>query len=226
MLLMRRWLCRVMRIVLLLVLGCYSLCLLGLAALRFIPPLTTAVQIQRGVEAWWTAGVYTRRYQYVPLSQIADHLEHAVVAAEDARFFTHWGFDWHELARARAAAQQHQRPMRGASTITQQLVKNLFLTTHRSYLRKALEYTLTPWAELLLGKPRILELYLNVVEWGPGVYGAEAAARYYYQTSAAALTRERAARLAAVLPAPRRRTPQRLEAESARILARMRQMGW
>jgi monofunctional glycosyltransferase len=85
---------------------------------------------------------------------------------------------------------------------------------------------LTPWAELLLGKPRILELYLNVVEWGPGVYGAEAAARYYYQTSAAALTRERAARLAAVLPAPRRRTPQRLEAESARILARMRQMGW
>jgi monofunctional biosynthetic peptidoglycan transglycosylase len=123
-------------------------------------------------------------------------------------------------------ARQQQRPMRGASTLTQQLVKNLFLTTHRSYLRKTLEYTLTPWAELLLGKQRILELYLNVVEWGPGVYGVEAAARYYYQTYAGALTRERAARLAAVLPAPRARIPQRMEASSARILLRMRQMGW
>ena len=121
---------------------------------------------------------------------------------------------------------QHQRPMRGASTLTQQLVKNLFLTTHRSYLRKALEYTLTPCAELLLEKQRIVELYLNVVEWGPGVYGAEAAARYYYQTSAAALTRERAAQLAAVLPAPRTRTPQRMDAASARILTRIQQMGW
>ena len=104
--------------------------------------------------------------------------------------------------------------------------QNLLLTTHRSYLRKALEYTLTPCAELVLGKQRILELYLNVVEWGPGVYGAEAAARAYYQTSAAALTREQAARLAAVLPAPRTRTPQRMDTASARILTRMRQMGW
>jgi monofunctional biosynthetic peptidoglycan transglycosylase len=215
-----------MRLGLILGLGCYGLCLLGLGYLRVFPPLTTAVQIQRGVEAWWAAADATRQYQYVPLSQIADHLEHAVVAAEDARFFTHGGFDWHELARARAAAQEHQRPMRGASTLTQQLVKNLFLTTHRSFLRKALEYTLTPWAELLLGKARILELYLNVVEWGPGVYGAEAAARYYYQTSAAALTREQAARLAAVLPAPRARAPQHMGAASARIQRRMRQMGW
>jgi monofunctional biosynthetic peptidoglycan transglycosylase len=184
------------------------------------------VQLQRSVEAWWAGSDATRRYQYVPLAQIADHLAHAVVAAEDARFFTHGGIDWQELAQARVRAQQHQRPMRGASTLTQQLVKNLFLTTHRSYLRKALEYTLAPCAELVLGKQRILELYLNVVEWGPGVYGAEAAARYYYQTSAAALTRERAARLAAVLPAPRTRTPQRMDAASARILTRMQQMGW
>ena len=202
-----------------LVLGFYGLCLLGLGALRIVPPPLTMVQLQRSVEAWWTGEAATRRYQYVPLSQIADHLAHAVVAAEDARFFTHWGIDWHERA-------QPQRPRRGASTLTQQLVKNLFLTTYRSYLRKALEYTLTPCAELVLGKQRILELYLNVVEWGPGVYGAEAAAQYYYQTSAAALTREQAARLAAVLPAPRTRTPQRMDAASARILSRMRQMGW
>jgi monofunctional biosynthetic peptidoglycan transglycosylase len=207
-------------------LGVYGCCLLGLAVLRFLPPPLTTVQLQRSVEAWWAGGDATRRYQYVRLSQIADHLEHAVIAAEDARFFTHKGIDWHELAQARARAQQHRRPMRGASTLTQQLVKNLFLSTHRSYFRKALEYALTPWAELLLGKQRILELYLNVVEWGPGVYGAEAAARYYYQTSAAALTREHAARLAAVLPAPRTRTPQRMEASSARILTRMRHMGW
>jgi monofunctional biosynthetic peptidoglycan transglycosylase len=204
----------------------YGLCLLGLSTLRIVAPPLTMVQLQRRVEAWWAGEAATRRYQYVPLAQIADHLAHAVVAAEDARFFTHGGIDWQELAQARVRAQQHQRPMRGASTLTQQLVKNLLLTTHRSYLRKALEYTLTPCAELVLGKQRILELYLHVVEWGPGVYGAEAATRYDYQTSAAVLTRERAARLAAVLPAPRTRTPQRMDAASARILTRMQQMGW
>ena len=223
---MRRCLRLVIRSILIIVVGFYSLCLVGLVYLRTFPPLVTAVQLQRRVEAWFTTGTYTRRYQYVPLSQIADHLEHAVVVAEDGRFFTHWGFDWRELARAQATALQRQRPMRGASTITQQLVKNLFLTTRRSYLRKVVEFTLTPCAELILGKQRMLELYLNVVEWGPGVYGAEAAAQYYYQTSAAALTRERAARLAAVLPAPRTRTPQRMNAYSALIQARMRQRGW
>jgi monofunctional biosynthetic peptidoglycan transglycosylase len=223
---MRRCLRLVLRVILTLVLGFYGLCLLNLVYLRFFPPLVTAVQLQRGVEALFTSGPATRRYQYVPLSRIADHLEHAVVVAEDGRFFTHWGFDWRELMRARASAQRRQRPMRGASTISQQLVKNLFLTTYRSYLRKAVEYTLTPCAELILGKQRILELYLNVVEWGQGVYGAEAAAQYYYQTSAAALTRERAARLAAVLPAPRTRTPQRMDAYSAMIQVRMRQRGW
>jgi monofunctional glycosyltransferase len=221
----RRWLRWMIGLGLSLVLSFYGLCLLGLYALRVVPPPLTMVQLQRSVEAWWAGGDATRRYQYVPVAQIAEHLAHAVVVAEDARFFTHWGIDWRELAQARARAQP-QRSMRGASTLTQQLVKNLFLTTHRLYLRKALEYTLTPCAELVLGKQRILELYLNVVEWGPGVYGAEAAAHYYYQTSAAALTRERAARLAAVLPAPRIRTPQRMDVSSARILTRMRQMGW
>lgn len=223
---MPRFLRRLLRWVLYLMLGAYAACILGLGYLRVFPPLITTVQLQRGVEAWWASEVYTRRYQYVPMSRMAGHLAHAVVAAEDTRFFTHWGIDWREMARAWAEAQGRQRPLRGASTLTQQLVKNLFLTTHRSFVRKIPEYALTPWAELILGKSRILELYLNVAEWGPGIYGAEAAAQQYYQTSAAALTRERAARLAALLPAPRSRKPQQMGAASARILQRMRQMGW
>jgi len=116
--------------------------------------------------------------------------------------------------------------IRGGSTITQQLVKNLFFGTGRSVVRKGFEATLVPVAELVLGKRRILELYLNVVEWGPGVYGAESACRYYYQTSARNMDREQSARLAAILPLPLKRRPDRMNHYSALILERMRQMGW
>jgi monofunctional biosynthetic peptidoglycan transglycosylase len=105
-------------------------------------------------------------------------------------------------------------------------VKNLYFTTHRSFVRKGLEMTITPMAELVLGKPRILELYLNVVEWGPGVYGIDAAARHHYRVPARRLTRERAARLAAILPAPRRRRPERMGHYASVIQQRMRAMGW
>jgi len=116
--------------------------------------------------------------------------------------------------------------VRGGSTITQQLVKNLFFGTDRSLLRKGAEFTLVPVAELVLGKRRILELYLNVVEWGPGVYGAEAVCRYYYRTSARNIDRQQSARLAAILPLPLRRRPDRMDYYSGLILERMRQMGW
>jgi monofunctional glycosyltransferase len=217
---------QILRVVLYTVLGFYGVCLSGLCYLKFLPPLFTTVQLQHQIESFFAPGAYTKRYTYVPLSQISDHLEHAVVAAEDSRFFAHRGFDWQELEKAWQTARRRSKPMRGASTISQQLVKNLFLTTHRSFLRKGLEYTLTPLAELILGKQRILELYLNVIEWGPGVYGAEAAARYHYDTSAVTLTREQASRLAAVIPAPRTRIPQRMDGYSAIIQTRMRQMGW
>ena len=115
---------------------------------------------------------------------------------------------------------------RGASTLTQQLVKNLFFGTSRSILRKGAEATLVPVAEAVLGKRRILELYLNLVEWGPSVYGAEWASRTYYGTSARNLGREQAARLAAVLPGPLKRRPERMNRYSAIILNRMQQMGW
>ncbi|MGD0900967.1 MAG: transglycosylase domain-containing protein, partial [Thermoguttaceae bacterium] len=116
--------------------------------------------------------------------------------------------------------------IRGGSTITQQLVKNLFFGTRRSYLRKGAEFTLVPVAEFVLGKQRILELYLNVVEWGPGIYGAEAASQHYYGTSARHLGREEAARLAAILPSPLKRRPERMDRYSALIEQRMSQMGW
>jgi monofunctional biosynthetic peptidoglycan transglycosylase len=115
---------------------------------------------------------------------------------------------------------------RGASTITQQLVKNLFFGTSRSILRKGAETTLVPVAEFVLGKQRILEIYLNAVEWGPGIYGADSACRYYDKTPPRSISREQSARLAAILPAPLKRKPERMNNYSAVILRRMSQMGW
>lgn len=216
---------RLARGILLLALGLYGSALLALTALRWIDPPFTAVQAERRIESWTSGGEYRKRYRFVPLERIARDLRHAVVAAEDSRFFRHRGFDWVEVKDAIEDEIGNGRT-RGASTITQQLVKNLFLTTWRSPVRKALEFPLVPPAEWILGKRRILELYLNVVEWGPGVYGAEAAAQYHYGVSAARVGREQAARLAAVLPAPLRRRPARMDRYAAQILERMRLMGW
>jgi monofunctional glycosyltransferase len=197
----------------------------SLIALRWINPPTTMVHMQRRVQAWIHNKPYKERYTFVPINQISPELQHAVVAAEDGRFYQHHGFDWHEIQIAAEDDLDGGRS-RGASTITQQLVKNLFFGTGRSVLRKGAEFALVPVAELALGKQRILELYLNVVEWGPGVYGAEAASRVNYGASARNLSREQASRLAAILPAPLRRRPERMNHYSGLILERMRQMGW
>jgi monofunctional biosynthetic peptidoglycan transglycosylase len=196
-----------------------------LAAARWIDPPTTAVHMQRRLQAWIHSTAYQERYKFVPLSQISPDLQHAVIAAEDARFYQHHGFDWHEIQIAAEDDLDGGRK-RGASTITQQLVKNLFFGTARSVLRKGAEATLVPVAEFVLGKQRILEIYLNVVEWGPGIYGAEAACSYYNKTPARNIGRQQAARLAAILPAPLKRRPERMNNYSALILERMRQMGW
>jgi monofunctional glycosyltransferase len=200
------------------------LALLLLAA-RWVDPPTTAVQIQRHMQAWVQQTPYRKRYKFIPLGQISPNLQHAVVAAEDARFYQHHGFDWHEIQIAADEDWEGGRT-RGASTITQQLVKNLFFGTGRSFLRKGVEFTLVPVAELFLGKQRILEIYLNVVEWGPGIYGADAACHAYDGTAARNTDRQQAARLAAILPAPLKRRPARMNQYSALILERMRQMGW
>ena len=203
----------------------WLLAALMLVAARWIDPPTTAVHMQRHVQAWIHNRPYREHYKFIPLSQISPDLQHAVVAAEDGRFYQHHGFDWHEVQIA-AEDNLEGEGTRGASTITQQLVKNLFFGTGRSILRKGAEATLVPVAEFVLGKQRILEIYLNVVEWGPGIYGAESACRYHDETSARNIGREQAARLAAILPAPLKRRPERMNKYSAIILERMGQMGW
>lgn len=198
---------------------------LALVGLRWIDPPTTMVHIERRVQAWSNGKPYDARYQFVPLRRISPDLQHAVIAAEDGRFYQHHGFDWKQIQIAAKEDREGVR-LRGASTLTQQLVKNLFFGTGRSVLRKVAEASLVPVAEFVLGKKRILELYLNVVEWGPGVYGAEAACRYYYRVPAQRVGRQEAARLAAILPAPLRRRPERMNSYSEIILRRMQQMGW
>lgn len=203
----------------------WLLAALMLVEARWVDPPTTALHVERRVQAWIHGKPYRERYKFVPLSQISPNLQHAVIAAEDARFYQHHGFDWQAMEIAAEGDMKGKR-LRGGSTLTQQLVKNLFFGTSRSLLRKGAEASLVPVAELVLGKRRILELYLNEVEFGPGVYGVEAACRSYYGTSARSVGRDQAARLAAVLPDPRRRRPQAMNWYSGIILRRMGQMGW
>jgi len=203
----------------------WSLAVLMLVAARWIDPPTTAVHIERRLQAWIRHAPYHKHYEFVPLSQISPDLQHAVIAAEDASFYQHHGFDWQAIELAAEHDVEGGR-IRGGSTITQQLVKNLFFGTGRSILRKGAEFTLVPVAELVLGKHRILELYLNVVEWGPGVYGAESACLYFYRTSARNLDRQRSAQLAAILPLPLKRRPEHMTHYTEIILDRMREMGW
>ena len=193
--------------------------------LRWNPPRETAFMAQRAAELREKNPKAAIRFQWVPYEKISRHLKRAVVAAEDARFVEHAGFDWEAIAKAREKNEKRGRVVYGGSTITQQLAKNLFLSPDRSYLRKGQEAAIAAMMEALLPKRRILELYLNVVEWGNGVFGAEAAARRYFGVSAAQLSDEQAARLAAMIPSPRRfeRNPgsEYLDGRVATILARM-----
>ena len=165
------------------------------------------------------------KQQWVPYNRISAHLKRAVVAAEDARFSEHEGFDWEGIQKALEKNQRKGKIVAGGSTISQQLAKNLFLSGSKTPWRKAQEALITLMLEAVLDKRRILELYLNVVEWGPGVFGAEAAARHYYGSAAAQLSAGQAARLAVLLPNPRKfgRLPDSpyLAARSQVILGRM-----
>ncbi len=166
------------------------------AILKFAPPPITILMIQRlaegkGMDMNWR-----------PISQISPHLVESVVAAEDAGFCQHHGFDFDAMEKAAAANERHPGKVRGGSTISQQTAKNVFLWPGRDYVRKGLEAGYTVLIEAVWGKTRIMEMYLNVVEWGPGLYGAEAAAQKYFHVSAARLSPDQAARLAAILPSP------------------------
>ncbi len=194
--------------------------------LRWVDPWVTTVQAQRRVESWFAKGHYQKRQKQVPIAKISVHLRHAAIASEDARFYEHHGIDWKTLEKLVQEDIEEGRISRGGSTITQQLVKNLFATTHRSFVRKGLEFVLAPVAEQVLSKERILELYLNNIEWGPGVFGAEAAAQFHYRMPAAQLSKDQAARLAVCIPNPRRRRPGQMGGTAAIIVERMQQMRW
>ncbi len=165
------------------------------------------------------------RHAWMPYDRISSHLKRAIVVAEDSRFAEHEGFDWEAIEKAREKNRRKGRIVAGGSTISQQLAKNLFLSAERTPWRKGQEALITVMIEQVMDKRRILEIYLNVIEWGDGVFGAEAAARHYYGVSASALGPEPSARLAAIVPNPRfydrhRSTPW-IERKTRTILARM-----
>jgi monofunctional biosynthetic peptidoglycan transglycosylase len=165
------------------------------------------------------------QHKWVPYDRISTNLKRAIIASEDANFSEHEGVDWDALQKAYEKNSRKGKVVAGGSTITQQLAKNLFLSGERSYFRKAQEFVITYMLEYWMEKERIFEIYLNVVEWGSGVYGAEAAAQHYYGIPAAGLSASQAARLAVMLPDPRRYDKNRTSAYLARrtslILHRM-----
>ena len=164
-------------------------------------------------------------HRWVPYGNISSHLKRAIIAAEDANFVDHEGFDWQGIQRAMVKNAKHGRVVAGGSTISQQLAKNLFLSGRRTPWRKVEEALITMMLENLMTKQRILEIYLNVIEWGNGVFGAEAAARHYFKVSAGQLSSGQAAKLAAMVPNPRfydrNRNARGLQRKTGIILARM-----
>jgi monofunctional biosynthetic peptidoglycan transglycosylase len=199
----------------------------GALAARF--PQTTALVEQRRAEARREGRPFRPELRPVPLDRISPHLAAAVVLSEDAAFFGHSGFDWAEIRNAAEQNLRAGRTVRGASTITQQLAKNLWLGTERSWTRKLKEAVLAVKLERALSKRRLLALYLGVVEWGDGVFGAEPAARHWFGASAADLGPAQAAALAAMLPAPRRAAlspaPRWLARRARRVLDLMARTG-
>ena len=187
------------------IIGGIAIFLLATATLtllfRFLPPFTSGLMMERRLESFFYPGEYHRQYQWVAIENINPAMGVAVVAAEDQLFADHSGFDWEAIEKAVIYNQKHKKT-RGASTISQQTAKNLFLWSGRNWLRKGMETYFTVLIETLWSKERILEVYLNIVELGDGVFGVEAASQYYFKKPAARLSASEAALLAAVLPNP------------------------
>ncbi len=203
----------------------YQLWLLGhVLWWKWVPPAETSFMSLRLDELTSGKPDAELHYRWVPYDKISIHLKRAVIAAEDDKFVDHEGFDWDGIQKAIEKNQKKGRMVAGGSTISQQLAKNLFLSPSRSYFRKAEEAIITVMIEALWDKRRILEVYLNVVEWGNGIFGCEAAAQRYYRIPAAQLAPAQAARLAVMLPNPRKYEKSygpRLAAHAARIQGRM-----
>jgi monofunctional biosynthetic peptidoglycan transglycosylase len=199
-------------------------------ALAAANPDTTGVMRQREAEARKAGKAVRRTQSWVPISRMSRHLVHAVLSSEDQKFFGHQGVDWEAIEKSAQEDRKQGRLARGGSTITQQLAKNLFFTTHKSVVRKVRELIVARWLEEDLSKKRILELYLNVIEWGDGVYGAQAAAQRYYGKAASALDEDEAAGLAGMVPNPRtinpRVDPRRFGRAQRRVLWLMAHAGY
>ena len=187
--------------------------------LRTSEPRETAFMHSHAAEAAARGRRFRKMQIWIPLNQVPRDAVNAVIVAEDGTFWQHSGFDWYEFRESLERNVEEGRAVRGASTISQQLVKNLFLSSSKNPLRKLKEWVLTWYLERRLSKSRILELYLNVIEWGEGIYGIEAASRYYFGKSAGDLGREEAARLAAIIPNPR---SHRADVDSPYVLRRSR----
>ena len=221
----RRWLRRLLMLPVLLV----AFSVLQVLVLRFVDPPLSMVMVEHRVAAWIDGDRDFRiRYRWRDMERIAPALPLAAIAAEDQRFASHRGFDLEAIEKAR---EQHARGgrLRGASTISQQTAKNVFLWSGRSWVRKGMEAWYTVLMELLWPKQRILEMYVNVAEFGDGVYGAQAAAQAFFGTDADALSQAQAARLAAVLPSPRRYSASSpgpyVQRRTGQIQRQMRQIG-
>ena len=196
--------------------------------LRFVPVPVSALMVERQVEAWSGGKPYKAYHHWMPLEKIAPCMGVAVIAAEDQNFEDHFGFDWQAIEKA-IAHNERSRRKRGASTVSQQTAKNLFLWESRSWVRKGVEVYFTLLLETLWPKRRILEVYLNIVEFGDGVYGVEAASRKFFGRPARAISPGQAALLAAVLPNPHRFRADApspyLRGRQEWILGQMRQLG-
>ena len=197
-------------------------------ALRWVPPPFTTLMVERKIESWIDDQPIDLERSWRPWAELPDDLKMAAIAAEDQKFAEHYGFDFAAI-RAALAHNQEGGSLRGASTLSQQVAKNLFLWSGRSWPRKGLEAWFTGLIELLWPKQRILEVYLNSVEWGAGVFGAEAAAKHHFGVGAPYLSRQQASLLAAVLPNPRQWSPSKpsshINRRGAWIRQQMRQLG-
>jgi monofunctional biosynthetic peptidoglycan transglycosylase len=190
---------------------------ISIGALRTVNPTETALMRQRKSEADADAKPYRVTQRWIALSRVPRHVQDAIIVAEDGTFYSHGGFDWYEVQESIEKNIEKRRAARGASTITQQLAKNLYLSTSKDPIRKAKEAIITLLLEGFLPKSRILELYVNCIEWGRGIFGIEAASQAYFGKPAASLTLEEGARLAAVIPSPLRHRP---DADSPYVLRR------
>lgn len=219
---------KVMRFLFKAMLWFFGLSILSVIIFKWVPVPFTPLMITRSIEQKWDGKEMVCKHDWIPIEDISLHMQKAVIASEDATFMTHNGFDFNAMRKAMKNNEKGKK-LRGGSTISQQTAKNVFLWQGRSYIRKGFEAYFTFLIELIWGKERIMEVYLNSIEMGDGVYGVEAASQYWYKKKADDLTKRDAAGIAAILPNPRKykasNSSSFIERRKSRIIKHMRYVG-